>query len=170
MVPPFLAATNLQDFITDELRDLLEPIPYRPASGGRAFGYRAELLPLVCDVYLSAREQKRLLKSQEPIAKICEILVRSLARVGIIALVDEATGYQEVRARDELQRILAAYVRAELRPWTKMFPDEFFEQVYRLQGWEYRPGTAKRTPYVGKLINSTSTSSFRQVSLTSCES
>jgi len=152
-VPPFLAAANLQEFITDDLRELFEPIPYRPITGGRAYGYRAEILPMVCDVYLAARGAGKLRGSQEPVAEICEILVRSLAKVGIIALVDEATGYQEVRARDELQRILEFYVQAELRPWTKMFPDEFFEQVYRLQGWEYRPGTAKRTQYVGKLIN-----------------
>ncbi|MGB0093502.1 MAG: P63C domain-containing protein [Solirubrobacteraceae bacterium] len=73
--------------------------------------------------------------------------------MGIIALIDEATGYQETRARQELQKILAAYITAELRPWIKMFPDEFFEEIYRLQGWEYKPGTSKRTPYVGKLVN-----------------
>jgi hypothetical protein len=152
-LPPFLAAANLHEFITDELREMLEPIPYRPITGGRAFGYQAEILPLVCDVYLAARKEGRLLQSQVPIAEMSEILVRSLARVGIIALVDEATGYQEVRARDELQRILEKYVQAELRPWTKMFPNEFFQEIYRLQGWEYRPGSAKRTPYVGKLVN-----------------
>lgn len=152
-LPPFLAASNLQEFITEELRAMFDPIPYRPSTGGRAYGYRAEILPLVCDVYLEARTSGKILRSQEPIADICEILVRSLARVGIIALVDEATGYQEIRARDELQRILEYYIQAELRPWTKMFPDEFFEQVYRLQGWDYRPGQAKRTQYVGKLIN-----------------
>lgn len=151
--PPFLAAANLQEFISDELQEIFDPIPYRPLTGGRAYGYRAEILPLVCDVYLEARKADKLLRSQEPVAEICEILVRSLAKVGIIALVDEATGYQEVRARDELQRILEFYVQAELRTWTKMFPDEFFEQVYRLQGWDYKPGTAKRTQYVGKLIN-----------------
>jgi len=150
-LPPFLAATNLQPFISDELRSMLEPIPYRPRTGGRAYGYRAEILPMVCDVYLEGRP--KLTSNQKPIAEICEILVRGLAKVGIIALVDEATGYQEVRARDELQRILEYYVQPELRRWTKTFPDEFFEGIYRLQGWEYRPGTAKRTPYVGKLIN-----------------
>jgi hypothetical protein len=152
-LPPFLAAANLQPFISDELRELLDAIPYRPLTAGRAWGYRAEILPMVCDVYLEARNARRLTQGQAPIADICEILVRSLAKVGIIALVDEATGYQDVRARDELQRILEYYVQAELRPWTKMFPDEFFREIYRLQGWEYKPGSAKRTPYVGKLIN-----------------
>jgi hypothetical protein len=108
---------------------------------------------MVCDVYLEARNAHKLDPKQRSVARAAEILVRGLARVGILALVDEATGFQEVRARDELQRILEAYVQAEFRPWIKMFPDDFFREIYRLQGWEYRPGTSKRTPYVGKLVN-----------------
>jgi hypothetical protein len=37
------------------------------------------------------------------IAKQCELLVRAFARVGIVALVDEVTGYQEIRDRETLQ-------------------------------------------------------------------
>jgi hypothetical protein len=152
--PPFLAASNLQEFISPELEGMLEAIPYRTLNGRRAWGYKADLLPLVCDVYLEARRMPgKLLPNQRPTAEMCEILVRSLARVGITALVDEATGYQEIRARDELQRILERYVQAELRPWTRMFPSEFFREIYRINGWEFKPGSAKRTPYVGKLIN-----------------
>lgn len=151
---PVLSALNLQKFITSELHDIAEdPVRYTMPGGVRAFGYPAEILPLVCEVYLEARQEKGLTKSQEKVADAAEILLRGLARVGIVALVDEATGYQEVRARFELQRILEAYVAAELRPWIKTFPDEFFKQIYRLQGWEYRPGTSKRTPHVGKLVN-----------------
>lgn len=107
---------------------------------------------MVCEVYLDARTEGVLLHNQRVAAQAAEVLIRGLARVGIIALVDEATGYQEVRARQELQKILEAYVAAEFRPWVKTFPDEFFRQIYRLQGWEFRPGTSKRTPMVGKLI------------------
>jgi hypothetical protein len=152
-VPPFLAADNLQPFIPDELRQSAVPIPFRNDRGARGFGYNALLLPQVCDVYLSARANRRLPKGQLHIADACEILVRGLARVGIIALVDEATGYQAQRAQDELRQILTHYIAEELQPWIRTFPDEFFRQVYRLHGWEYKPGTAKRTPFVGKLIN-----------------
>lgn len=151
---PFLLANNLQAFITPDLRELEQPISYRvDGESGRAWGYRAEMLPLVCDVYLAARREGVLLPSQRAAANAAEILLSGLARVGIVALVDEATGYQEVRARDELQLILEKYVHAEFRRWVKTFPDEFFKQVYRLQGWEFRPGTTKRNPQVGKLVN-----------------
>jgi hypothetical protein len=151
---PFLAANNLQQFISDEIRDLEEPIPYRiKGESGRAWGYRAEMLPLVCEVYLKARRKGVLVESQQNTAREAEILLSGLARVGIVALVDEATGYQETRAARELQLILEKYVQAELLPWTKMFPDEFFQEIYRIYGWDLKPGTSKRTPHVGKLIN-----------------
>jgi hypothetical protein len=152
-LPPFLAAENLEQFITDSLREAATPIMFRGVRGNRAFGYEATLLPKVCEVYLRARDEGELLDSQKHIAKQADTLMRGLAHVGIIALVDEATGYQEQRAKDELAQILAAYVSEELRPWVKTFPDEFFRQIYRLQNWPYRAGNAKRTPYVGRLIN-----------------
>ncbi len=149
---PFLSAQNLQPFISDELKAMDTPIAYKQQTGGRAWGYQAEMLPKVCGVYLDAREAGVLAPKQRPVARAAEILVRGLAEVGIVALVDEATGFQETRARRELQQIMQAYIAEELRPWLKVFPDDFFREVYRLQGWEYRPGTSKRTPYVGKLV------------------
>ena len=149
---PFLAANNLKPFLENGLKTSTTPIIYRPLRAGKAFGFRAELLPEVCWIYLEARNAKSLHPQQLKIAERCEILLRGMATVGIIALVDEATGYQESRAKDELQKILDAYIVPELRKWTKVFPDEFFRQVYRIHGWEFKPGTAKRTPMVGKII------------------
>jgi hypothetical protein len=151
--PPFLAAKNLDPFISESLLQSTTPIVFRSLRGARAFGYEAELLPKVCDVYLKARDAKALLPSQRHIAKACDALMRGLAHVGIIALVDEATGYQQDRARDELNRILEAYISEELRPWTRRFPDEFFKQIYRLHGWEYSVGRHKRPRFIGKLVN-----------------
>jgi hypothetical protein len=157
-MPPFLAADNLKRFISDELRQSTTPIFFRNEKGIRAAGYEAKLLPMVCEVYLKFRDEK--LRSGEPIpvnqkhiVEACDLLMRGLAHVGIVALVDEATGYQEYRAKDELSRILEAYIAEELRPWIKTFPEEFFKQIYRLHGWPYRVGSTKRTQYVGKLIN-----------------
>jgi len=133
---------------------LISPLQYRPKHGGRtAFGYEAMLLPAVCEAILDADKAGSLRSSQAYLADMANVLLRGFARVGVIALVDEATGYQDERPRLELSKILEAYISAELMPWTKRFPDEFFRQLYRLQGWEYTPGSAKRTPYVGKLIN-----------------
>lgn len=157
-MPPFLSAENLKPFISEELRQSTTPIFCRNEDGIRLAGYDATLLPMVCEVYLKLRDHyqrlgKEVPANQKHIVEACDLLMRGLARVGIIALVDEATGYQEQRARDELSKILEAYIVEELRPWIKTFPDEFFRQVYRLHGWPFRPGSVKRPSYVGKLIN-----------------
>ncbi|TYP82018.1 P63C domain-containing protein [Blastococcus xanthinilyticus] len=151
---PFLSANNLEPFIGAELLEKLAPIEYKMA--GQRFmsvGYRAEALPEVCDVYLAARRAGALLPSQAGAADAAEILIRSLAKVGIIALVDEATGYQEARARDELRRLLEQYVAEAFRPWVKTFPNMFFEEIYRLHGWTWVEGKAKHPQYVGVFIN-----------------
>jgi|CXWL01.1.fsa_nt_gi hypothetical protein len=152
-LPPFLAADNLRQFVPLDLWEHATPIEFRARGGVKAYGYDAVLLPMVCEVYLSARDAGQDTSAQKHIVRACDLLMRGLARVGIIALVDEATGYQEDRAKNELQLILAKYIAAELMPWVKRFPDDFFRHIYRLQGWQYRPGTAKRTPQVGRLIN-----------------
>lgn len=55
---------------------------------------------------MDARRSNVLLKTQERFADIAEIILYALSDVGIVALVDEATGYDKVknRAKDELQR------------------------------------------------------------------
>lgn len=161
--PPFFVAENLRPYISNELLAMSNPIAFRNVRGSRALGYDAKLLPQVCDAYLRARdahqsllllENKRLLtEDQERIAAVCDVLIRGLAQVGIVALIDEATGYQAEREKDELSRILAAYINEELRPWIKKFPDEFFKQIYRLYQWQYIPGNTHSPRYIGKLIN-----------------
>ena len=107
----------------------------------------------ICDVVLAARKAGALQKQQEHIADQCEILLRGFARVGIIALVDEATGYQYDRTRTSLARILEAFVTKELQPWVKTFPDEFYAQLFRLRGLEYNADSVKRPQYFGTLTN-----------------
>ncbi len=154
-LPPFLASATLRPFISNELLvPLMSPILYKPKQGGRAaVGYEATILPQICEVILDAEKAGVLRRHSSKIVQAAEILLRGFARVGIIALIDEATGYQADRARDELNKILEAYISKELLPWTKRFPDEFFKQLYRLRGWDYREGNHKRFRVVGKLVN-----------------
>ncbi len=151
-LPAYLTAT-LEKYVPDSLRIALNhPITYRDRGGVRR-AVNAALLPDICEVWLKARDAKALQPSQEPIARRAEALTRALSRVGVIALVDEATGYQEVRDRYELHRILEAYIAKELLPWAKRFPDEFYQELFRLRGWEYSPPSPKRPKLVGKLTN-----------------
>src|SRR4051794_10811570 len=86
-----LFASNLMPFVSVGLEDdLNESIQYTMPSGGKAVGYKAELLPAVCEVYLDAHHEGKLLASQKPALRAAEILLRGLGRVGVTALVDEA--------------------------------------------------------------------------------
>ncbi len=149
----FIAGRSLGPFISEKLAHVItSPIIFQAPIGGIAYGYEATILADLCDAVLMARKEGKLNYQQRHIAEQCEILVRGFARVGIIALVDEATGYQADRARDELNKILKAYISKELLPWTQRFPDEFFKHIYRLRGWLYKEGSHKRPRIVGKLV------------------
>ena len=116
--------------------------------------YNAELLPELCNVILEGRREGIIKGSRQLlIAKKCEILLGGLAQVGIIALVDEATGYQYVRAREALERILEQFIAKELFKWVKTFPNEFYQELFRLRNWQYSPLSVKRPAVVGKLTN-----------------
>lgn len=115
-------------------------------------GYEATVLVDICDAFLEARKHIKLSSRQAIIAEQCEVLVRSFAKVGIIALVDEATGYQYDRERFELHKILAAYISDEILKWQLTFTDDFYKEVYRLWGLPFIPKYIKNKPsFIGKL-------------------
>lgn len=152
-IAPFLDLDNLKPFVSSELADSTKPIVFQTETGGRAFGYRADILPKVCEVYLTAREAGALLSTQQKFAKACEIIVRGLAHVGIVALVDEATGYQAERAKDALATILEAFIAKELQPWIQTFPTEYYKELFRLRGLDFPTASVKRPQYFGVLTN-----------------
>lgn len=156
-LPVFLTAKNLKPFIPNELYVTSSQIEFRRKNGGKAFGYPAELLPKICGVFVDADEAGKLTEPQKKIARQARLLLRGLAETGIIALVDEATRYQEVRPKDELQKILAAYISPTLLPWTERFPIDFFREMFRVYGWPWPDATkAYKGPlgprYAGKII------------------
>ena len=153
LLPLFLAPKVLDSFIDNDLRaGPLSPIEYEDANGMEQ-GYDAILLPAVCEVWLKAREAGVLQKQQLGKALAAEVLMRSLAKVGITALVDEATGYQEVRNKEALQALLDAFLLKELAAWAKRFPDDFYKEIFRLRGWQWNKLSVKRPILVGKLTN-----------------
>lgn len=140
--------------LSPELADTLAtPLKFIRPNGGHALGYEATILADLCDAVLQAYQDGTLSGRQESLAHHAMGLTRAFAKVGIIALIDEATGYQESRDRDELHKLLGLYLSEEKLRWAKAFPDEFYRQIYRLMGWTYNPLTTRRTPYLGILTN-----------------
>jgi len=152
--PNFLEAANLQPFITSELEAVLNLVEYRTPRGATRRGYRAELIPHVCEVYLRARDAGVLTEPQRRTAEQADAIMRALAHVGIAALVDEATGYQEIRDRVALARILDKYLMKEgYRKWERTFQMDYYREIFRLRGWTFEPESNARTPLIGKLTS-----------------
>lgn len=133
----FIGGTDIKPFINNDIMLALEnPIKFKnPVGGGVVFGYPALILADICDGILAARKAGSLHKQREHIAEQAEILVRGFARVGIVALIDEVTGYQRDRKRDALAAILEKYIAKEMRPWLKTFQLDFFEELCRVWGY-----------------------------------
>jgi hypothetical protein len=117
-------------------------------------GYNAEMLVDICEGLLDARKQK-LLKTvrQETIAAQCELILRGLAKTGIVALIDEATGYQALRPADGLRTYFDQILRKDLAAWLKRFPDEFYENIYKLRNWEWKGMSKNRFSAVAHYTN-----------------
>lgn len=150
--PVFLSADNLKPFFPNDLSENSKPILFS-YKGVEMIGYRAQLLPDVCDIFADAERAGVLRSNQKHIADACRLLSRGLTRVGIIGLVDEATGYQRDRATDALARILEDFIAKELRPWVPTFPDEYYAELFRLRGLNFPADGVKRPQYFGHLTN-----------------
>ena len=129
--------------------------PIRFTGSGRAgLGYEATLLQELSEAILSARDLGYLKSEQEiRYGQFSEILIRAFSRVGVVALVDEATGYQEIRDRDALQQILDKYLLAERAKWAKRFPDDFYREIFRLKEWQWQGMRVNRPQVVAHYTN-----------------
>jgi len=156
-LPFFLQANVLKPFIDNELTKSTKPVFYRTEKGKKGVGYRAELLPQVANVYLCLRDKyqeegKNVPKTFAHIVLACDLVTRALAHVGIVALVDEATGYQSAREHDELQKILDKWLNGYARKWAKTFPDEFWDKLLKAKGYESYIGLP-RPQFIGHWVN-----------------
>jgi hypothetical protein len=153
LLPLFVAPGKLRPFITQDLLDgPLKPIDY--LDGDRMVrSYDAGVLAAVCDVWLQARAAGVLQAQQLPKAQKAEILGRALMHTAIVALVDEATGYQSIRPRDALQAYLEKLIAKDLAAWAKKFPDEFYENIYKLKGWLWPGMSVNRYSVVAHYTN-----------------
>jgi len=160
-MPSFLDAKNLQPFVGEDLRERLKQIDFADKNGQVDSGYNALILPLLCKVYLDARAftnentgRSVLTKSQEPLARASEILLLGLSQIGIIALIDEATGYQEIREKNALQEFLSKFINEQRGIYVKTYPDEFFEAIFKMRklNWSLA-NKGKKPQYIGHYIN-----------------
>jgi hypothetical protein len=153
-IPLSLAFKNLKPFIDKHLGDVhMQPLVFRTKSGNvAAGGIPATMIPTICEIWIDADRAGVLGPRQKIIAAKADILFRGLAHTGIIALVDEATGFQEARDRDALAKFLNTYIAKELRQWVSTFPRSFFQEICRLKDVPF-PEDMRLPQYFGHIVN-----------------
>ena len=154
-LPDFLGSSTLKPFIINKK----EAACYEPIicykGKQKINGYEASVLTDICDAVLEARRSGiDLTERQKIVAAQSEVLLAAFARVGLIALIDEATGYQNEREHQELQKILSAYISDEILKWQLTFTDDFYREIYRLWGLPFIPNHIRKKPsFIGKLTS-----------------
>jgi hypothetical protein len=150
----FIKGKFLEGLLSPRVIDMLSsPIKVKTPSGNNANGCEATILVDICEAVLHARKNGLIQRQQEKIASQCETLMVAFAKTGVIALIDEATGYQANRAKDELAKILNAFIADELQPYVSMFPQSFFKELFRLRGLNFLKDGVKNPRYFGHLVN-----------------
>lgn len=156
-MPAFLRAANLKPFISQDLIASTTPLEFVPLRGpgyqGKAFGYKATVLPDVCWVYQDAMLAGKLLPSQSHIGSACRDFLKALTNHAINDLVDLATGFEDMRKRRAINKIIDQYVEKAAQPWVKMFDLNFYRHIYRLNGWSFDPQNTAKPGVVGHWTN-----------------
>jgi hypothetical protein len=130
-----LQRKGLGSEIDDELITKIEtPINFKPLTQDLAHGYEASVLVDVCKAILRAGDAGKLAPSQEGLASQARILLNAFAKVGVTALIDEATGFQQIRSPDALRILVQQYIESEKREWEKQFPDDYYDELNRIYG------------------------------------
>ena len=152
-LPAFLTPKNLQPFIDERLRKDSRPVKFRTEDEEVVIGYRAGILPGVCNVYLSVRDAGKLRKAQQALAQLSCHLVRALATHGVIALIDAASNYREQHHSPTMESLLERYLKPFAGRWKKRYPDEYYEEIYRLKGWHWPGMSVNRVPETAHITN-----------------
>lgn len=150
----YLTAKNLEPYVPEKYKgeEWDQGVIKFKFNNYEAHGLDATDLIDLCNMYIQAQNDGILHDSQKNLAKRASVIVNAFAKTGVIAVIDEATGYQTFRKKDALRLIVEAYIIEEARKWMKEFPDEFFVELDRIYN---NPMTSpqKRPKYYGRFIN-----------------
>lgn len=147
----YIKVAALRPYLPVDLEDQMIEFVLEGVTHKTVRGITAETFLEICRAYVTAAQDSALQTDrQKAIAAQAAMFLAAVAKVGLIALIDEATGYQYARAEDALQIKLRMYLEDEMRKWEKTFPDQLWAEFGRLTGWS---GSVNQRPkYWGKLV------------------
>lgn len=151
----FITLNNIKPYIVKDLSNRINhPIKFTFIHGGKtAVGYDATILVDICNALIDARNAGVLKARQTYFGDSAEIIIRALAKTGIIALIDEATGFEKIREKDALQKFLDKFLLEEKAKWIPTFSDDFFEMIFKMKNWTWHYASTKKPQVVGHYIN-----------------
>ena len=118
--PTFLRSNWLRIYISEELLAVMKsPIPF--VYRGLTYGYPATILADLCEAILEAEIEGKTTSRQKEFVRRAQLLLKGFSRIGIIGLIDEATGYQEIREDLALAKILEQFIADDLKKMEQDF-------------------------------------------------
>lgn len=148
----YIGVGALQGYLPSEFADHMIEFTLQGVKHKTVRGVTAESFCDLCTAYVRALEDGALQSDrQREIAAHAGMFLAASAKVGLLALIDEATGYQFDRAEDALRLKLKMFLEDEMRKWEKTFPDQLWAEFGRLTNWEGATNS-QRPKYWGKLV------------------
>ncbi len=145
----YLKPKNLQPYVPEKFLDGIKNSVIKFKLNGRdAHGFVGTDLIDICKMYYDARKNNDLLESQQHLANVAETIVFAFAKTGVDAIIDEVTGYQNIRVKGALEKILNMHLLDEAKKYKVTYPLELYKEWFRLNNWEWRQENAQKRPSV----------------------
>jgi len=119
--------------------------------GGKAIWVEVGILPDLAADIVQAAVMGKLRKNRCHLIEPCLAIQKALSKVGEIALIDEATGYQYAREPDALQDLFARLIREKASDWQRRFHGDFYSAICRMLGFSYGNHHTALPAIVGKI-------------------
>jgi hypothetical protein len=149
-----MSRKGLGSEIGDDLRSKLDnPIIFKTLTSDLGHGYDATILIDICQAIIDAAKGDKLGAGQESLATQAEIIIRASAKLGIVALVDDATGFIADKRREQYKEMFREFVREEIKLYDEpQFPDQLFDVMYKIYGLPRRSEGANHPRFFAKFI------------------
>lgn len=121
---------ELAEKIANPLKFIWAPVGGNSPPPSLVHGYNVTILIDICEAIIAADVAGALQKRHANMVKQAHIIMGASSRAGITNLVYALAGYDQTR--EEVIAAFKLYVAEEARGYEKEFPDELYEEWYRL--------------------------------------
>lgn len=149
-----MSRKGLGSEIGEDLRSKLDnPIVFKTLTLDLGHGYDATILIDICQAIIDASKAKKLGAGQEALAVQAEIIIRASAKLGIVALVDDATGFIADKRREQYKELFREFIRDEIKLYDEpQFPDQLFDVIYKIYGLPRKADAKNHPQFFGRFI------------------